>query len=134
MRSERWLAVAGFGTWMVSSLPTLYAIGNGRVDVARAVIWALAFALFGIAFGLMTLHRPGPLHATWVRISLLALQSMAGLVMVASARDVFPVASLVVVAGQLDEVSPRAAAAWLAAQSIAVAAIVMWFAPPVIAI
>jgi signal transduction histidine kinase len=134
MRSERWLTVAGFGTWMVSALPTLYAIGDGRVDVARAVIWAIAFALFGLAFGLMTLHRPGPWHAKPVRISLLGIQSIAGFVMVASAMDVFPASTLVVVAGQLDEVSSRVAAAWLVAQTIVLAAIVLWFAPLVIAI
>jgi signal transduction histidine kinase len=134
MRLERWLTVAGFGTWMVSALPTLYAIADGRVGITRAVVWTIAFASFGIAFGLMTLHRPGPWHAKPWRISLLAIQSIAGFVMVASARDVFPASTLVVVAGQLDEVSSRVAAAWLVVQAMAFGAIVLWFAPPVIAI
>jgi len=134
MRSERWLTVAGFGTWMVSALPALYAIGSGQVDGARAVPWAIAFTLFGVAFALMTLHRSGPWQAKPVRISLLAIQSVAGLTMVATAGDVFPAATLVVVAGQLDEISSRIAATWLVAQTIALGTIGQWFAPPVIAI
>ena len=134
MRTERWLTVAGFGTWMVSSLPALFAIGAGRLSSDRAIIWAIAFAAFGIGFGLMTLNRPGPWQAKPVRIALLALESIAGLTMVASAIDVFPAATMVVVAGQLDEVTPRAAAAWLVAQVIALLSILLWFAPVVIAI
>jgi signal transduction histidine kinase len=134
MRSERWLTVAGFGTWMVSALPTLYAIGDGRLSLAHTLVWAVAFAAFGVAFGLMCLHRPGPWHAKPFRITLLALESIAGLTMVASAADVFPAATLVVVAGQLDEVVSRVAAAWLVAQTIALAATLLWFAPVVIAI
>src|SRR5262245_60735480 len=134
MRSERWLTVAGLGTWMVSALPTLYAIGIGRLSSDRATIWAVAFVLFGIAFVLMTINRPGPWHATPLRMSLLALQSIAGLTMVGSAIDVFPAATLVVVAAQLDEVTPRGAAAWLVAQSLALLSILLWFAPVVIAI
>ena len=134
MRTERWLTVAGFGTWMVSSLPALFAIGAGRLSSDRAIIWAIAFAGFGIAFGLMTLNRPGPWQAKPFRIALLAVESIAGLTMVASAVDVFPAATMVVVAGQLDEVTPRAAAAWLVAQVIALVSILLWFAPVVIAI
>ncbi|HEY7185180.1 MAG TPA: histidine kinase [Vicinamibacterales bacterium] len=134
MRSERWLTVAGFGTWIVSALPTLRAIGVDRLSSERAVVWAIAFALFGIALGLSTLTRPGPWRARPMRISLLALQSIAGLMMVASAIDVFPAATLVVVAGQLDEVTPRAAAAWLVTQSIGLLTILLWFVPGVIAI
>ena len=134
MRTERWLTVAGFGTWMVSSLPALFAIGAGRLSSDRAIIWAIAFAGFGIAFGLMTLNRPGPWQAKPFRIALLAVESIAGLTMVASAIDVFPAATMVVVAGQLDEVTPRAAAVWLVAQVIALVSILLWFAPVVIAI
>ena len=134
MRSERWLTVAGFGTWIVSSLPTLYAIADGRLGSDHAILWATAFASFGLAFGLMCLHRPGPWHARPVRIALLAVESIAGLTMVASAADVFPAATLVVVAGQLDEVPSRIAVAWLVAQTIALAAILAVFAPTVIVI
>jgi signal transduction histidine kinase len=134
MRSERWLTVAGFGTWMVSSLPTVYKIGDGRLSSDRALVWAIAFAVFGIAFGLMTLGRPGPWQAKRLRISLLVIESIAGLTIVASAADVFPAATLVVVAGQLDEISSRGAAAWLVAQTMALGIVGLWFAPLVIAI
>jgi signal transduction histidine kinase len=58
-----------------------------------------------------------------VRLSLLALQSVAGLAMTSTAPDIFPAATLVVVAGQLDEVSPRIAAVWIAVQTLALAVI-----------
>jgi signal transduction histidine kinase len=119
---------------MVSALPTLYAIRDGRLSADSALVWAIAFVAFGIAFGVMCLHRPGPWHAKPLRIALLALESIAGLTMVASAADVFPAATLVVVAGQLDELSTPVAATWLVAQAMALATTVLWFAPVVITI
>ena len=124
MRSERWLTVAGFVTWLLSGLPTFTRIVDGRVDRMSTVIWACAFALFGVGFGLMTLDRPGPWQRPRWRIVLLATQSIAGLAMVWSSADVFPAGTLVVVAGQLDEVSPRAAVAWLIAQTVALGVLV----------
>src|SRR5262245_8905481 len=133
MRRERWLTVAGSGTWMVSALPTLFAIADGRLTTTHTVIWAIAFVSFGVAFALMCLERPGPWLTRPMRIALLAIQTIAGLAMVFNARDVFPAATLVVVAGQLDDVPPRLAAAWLVAQTLALTAILMFLAPIVIA-
>src|SRR5687768_18188930 len=107
MGIERWLTVAGFGTWIVSALPTLLRIANGHMSAGGMIVWAIAFPLFGVAFGLMCLHRPGVWQRTPVRRMLLALQAGAGLTMTATAPDVFPAATLVVVAGQLDEVTQR---------------------------
>lgn len=134
MQADRWLTVAGFGTWVVSALPTLIAIGEGRLSPARGLLFVIAFLIFGAALGLMCLHRPGPWHDRRLRLGLLLLQALAGLTAIATSSDVIPAAMLVVVAGQLDEVSSRTAAIWVAALTIAVAVIAWWIAPGVIAL
>lgn len=130
MRPDRWLTVAGFGTWLVSGLPTVFAMVDGRVQGWAAIVWAIAFVAFGIAFGLMCASPRGWL----VRVGLLLVQTIAGLTMVAVASDVFPAATLVVVAGQLDDVSSRLAAFWLVVQTVALAVILLSIAPAVVAL
>lgn len=133
MGIERWLTVAGFGTWLVSGLPTLLRIVNGQMSPGGMIVWAIAFPLFGLAFGLMCLRRPGVWQRTPVRRVLLVLQAGAGLAMTSTAPDVFPAGTLVVVAGQLDEVPPRVAVAWMIVQTVALALIGFAFASPVVA-
>jgi signal transduction histidine kinase len=118
MRIERWLIAAGFGTWLVSALPTVLRIAGGRLRPDAVAVFVVAFVAFGVAFTLICLERPGPWRARTVRTALLAIQSVAGLTMIRSGNDLFPAATLVVVAGQLDEFSPRAAALWVALQTI----------------
>jgi signal transduction histidine kinase len=134
MRSERWLTVAGYATWLLSGLPTIARLIDGRLDARSVVIWACAFILFGVGFGLMTLHRPGPWQTRQWRITLLAVQSIAALAMVGASGDLFPAGTLVVVAGQLDEVSLRAAVAWLIAQTLALGVLVLPLASVPVAI
>jgi len=134
MRTERWLTVAGFGTWLVSALPTLLRIYEGQLGAGAIAVWASAFAAFGLAFGLMCVPPPGPWQTRPMRLVLLAIQTCAGLAMVASAADVFPASTLVVVAGQLDEFAPRIAIAWGLAQTIALAIVGLRFTGPVVAI
>jgi len=118
MRIERWLVVAGFGTWLVSALPAMLRIAGGRLSHGEAAVFVVAFVGFGVAFGLLCLERQGPWRARTVRTALLAMQTVAGLTMIRSGNDLFPAATLVVVAGQLDELSSRAAALWVALQTI----------------
>ena len=118
MRIERWLVVAGFGTWLVSALPTMLRIARGRLSHGDLAVFVVAFAAFGVGFTFLCLERHGPWRARPVRAALLAIQSAAGLTMIQSGNDLFPAATLVVVAGQLDELSPRAAATWVALQTI----------------
>jgi signal transduction histidine kinase len=118
MRIDRWLIIAGFGTWLVSALPTTLRIAEGRLSRGAVAIFVVAFVAFGVAFALMCLERPGPWRARTVRAALLAIQTVTGLTMILSGNDLFPAATLVVVAGQLDEFSPRAAALWVALQTI----------------
>ena len=134
MRPERWLTVAGFVTWLMSGLPMFMRIVDGRVGRASAIASFVGFAVFGVAFGLMTLFRPGPWHRRHWRVVLLAAQSVAGLAMVWASGDVFPAGTLVVVAGQLDEVPSRAAVAWLIAQTVALGVLSWQFAPAPIAV
>jgi signal transduction histidine kinase len=134
MRIERWLTVAGFGTWIVSGLPTLLRIVNGRMEAEGLIVWAIAFPVFGLAFGLMSLEHRGIWQRQPVRLTLLALQAAAGLAMTSTASDVFPAGTLVVVAGQLDEVPPRVALVWLAVQTLALGAIGLRYWQPLLAV
>jgi signal transduction histidine kinase len=118
---ERWLTVAGFATWLVSGLPMLVRFVNGAVSSTTLFVWAIAFPLFGVAFGLICLDRPGMWQQRRVRRLLIAIQAGAGLAMTATSPDVFPAGTLVVVAGQLDEFSPRVALVWMTVQTLAIA-------------
>jgi signal transduction histidine kinase len=104
------------------------------MSASGQIIWAIAFPLFGVAFGAMCLDRRGPLRRPAVRLVLLGLQSVAGLAMTSTAPDIFPAATLVVVAGQLDEVPPRIAAAWILVQTIALTVISLMVVNPPLAL
>ena len=120
MRPERWLEIAGFGTWLVSGLPTLMAVAAGELTGAAAALWAVAFGAFGASFTFMCADRAGRWKSRAARVLLLLVQSMAALTMVALGSDALPASTLVVVAGQLRWVfASRAAALWVAAQTIA---------------
>ena len=131
MNIERWLTVAGFVTWLVSGLPTFFRILNGHMSPAGLVVWTIGFPLFGLAFGLMCLDRPGIWQRVAVRRALLVLQAGAGLAMTATAPDVFPAGTLVVVAAQLDELAPRIAATWIIVQSLTLGVLALAFFNPV---
>jgi len=131
---ERWLIVAGFGTWLVSGLPTLLRIINGQLSPGVVMVWAIAFPLFGVAFGLMCLERPGIWRRPAVRRTLIAIQSAAAVAMTSTSRDVFPAGALVVVAGQLDEFPPRVAVIWMLVQTLAIVRIGFMFVSPVVAL
>src|SRR4029453_12823829 len=127
MNIERWLTVAGFMTWLVSGLPTLLRILNGHMSPGGMVVWTTAFPMFGLAFGLMCLHRPGFWQRTTVRRVLLAVQAAAGLALTGIAPDVFPAGPLVVVAAQLDEVPLTVASVWMVVQTVALGVIALKF-------
>jgi signal transduction histidine kinase len=134
MSIERWLTVAGLTTWLVSALPSILRISNGQMSAGGVIVWAIAFPLFGVAFGAMCLDRPGLLRRPAVRLFLLALQSIAGLTMTSTAPDIFPAATLVVVAGQLDELPQRVAATWIIVQTLALAVVSLMVLNPVLAV
>jgi hypothetical protein len=74
MGIQRWLTVAGFVTWLVSGLPTILRIVNGKLSPDAVIVFAIAFPLFGVAFGLICLERPGIWQRTRVRRTLIVLQ------------------------------------------------------------
>ena len=118
MRPDTWLKAAGFGTWLASGVPAVLALAGGRMSGGRAAAWVIAYAVFGIAFGLACSER-----VRGVRL-LLAAQAVAGVAMVATGRDLLAGATLVVVAAQLiGPFPPHVAAAWVAVQTAMLAAI-----------
>jgi signal transduction histidine kinase len=120
MRPERWLELAGFLTWVVSGVPTLLAIRAGELRGPAAALWGAAFVAFGLAFAVMCSDRGASWKTRPRRLLLLTVQSTSALIMVGIGFDALPAATLVVVAGQLRWVfASRAAAAWVAAQSVA---------------
>ena len=104
------------------------------MDPGAIPVWVCGFAAFGLAFGLMCLQRPGFWRARPARLALLAIQTCAGLAMLGSANDVFPASTLVVVAGQLDEFSPRIAVPWVVAQTVALGILGLPYAKPIVAV
>ena len=129
MKSEKWLDAAAYATWLVAGLPELLAIGAGDLTGWRAVVWVGAFLLFGALFTLCTrtpvavrlADARSPQAARWSpAVLLLALESLAGLTMMALSDSGTVGATLVIVVAQAASVLPPAGAwAWLAAQTIA---------------
>jgi signal transduction histidine kinase len=135
MRPELWLEIAGFGTWIVSSLPAIIGLMHGQISTARAAVWAVAFAAFGAAFGMLCRDGFGRTPALTVRRALIAVQTLAALVMVAAIRDTLPAALVVVVAGQLLSAFPAPVAiAWTIAQSAVLGRLFWGLADAVIAV
>ncbi len=111
-------------TWLASGVPAWLAIADGRLAGIQAFAWASAFAAFGVAFGLVCY---GGRRGVRKERALVFVQAAAGLMMVASGRDGFAAATLVVVAAQLPRLfSARAAAAWMAAQTVLVVILFWW--------
>lgn len=130
MRPERWLQVAGYGTWLVTGLPTLAAILSGQLDPSRATLWIAAFGVFGGAFAACTWPTAAPRPRPRV-LALLAAQTLASLTMVASGDDLLVAATLVVVCGQLlPALPPVGAGLWAAAQTAAAVLLFAQRMPP----
>ncbi len=118
----RLLIGAGALTWAVAGAPALAAWSSGRAPFdGKGVVWCVAYAAFGVAFGLATsidrLGRSG-------RLGALAVQSAAALVMLAVGGSGFEGALLCVVAGLAPLlVGTGAALAWVIAQTAAMLAV-----------
>jgi signal transduction histidine kinase len=124
MKPTDWLTAAGLVTWLASGVPSALAIAGGRLTGVEAAAWLVAFAAFGIAFGLVCFRRS---HGLRRERALVLTQSIAGAVMVAVSRDGLAGATLVVAAAQLAGLVPsRAAAVWIALQTLVVAARFWW--------
>jgi signal transduction histidine kinase len=120
----RWLGAAGYATWLVCSVPPLVEIISGRWPWTRAVVWLAAFGLFGTALTVMEWAHRLQANARLARVVLLLVQSISGLVCTFLSGNGITAAMFVIVAAQLPHMLPlRAAAAWIAAQTLLNAAI-----------
>jgi len=124
-----WLTAAGLVTWVASGLPSALAIAGGRLTGVAAAAWLVAFAAFGIAFGLVCFGRS---RRPRRERALVLTQSIAGAVMVLVSRDGIAGATLVVAAAQLAGLVPsRVAAVWIGLQTTVIAARFWWLDSPV---
>ena len=124
MKPADWLTAAGLVTWVASGVPAALAIADGRLSGAPAIAWLIAFAVFGLAFCFVCF---GPAAGRTRQRTLVAIQSIAGIVMVSLTRDGISGAVLVVAAAQVvGLVSSGAAMAWVAAQALVIAARYWW--------
>lgn len=113
---RRVLKLGGFAVWLMVGAPVFI---NGAKDPRRLVLWAVAYAGFGLAFRRST----GPSLARGRFLALLAVEVASILTMVLLLCDGFEGALLVLVALSLGGVLPRrSGAAWIAVQSALLAA------------
>lgn len=135
MTPERWLQVAGIGTWMATVLPALAGVADGRMRGWPLGAWAAASLGFLVAFCVFC-WSPAARRRRAVAAALLFAQAVSSLAMVSLTRD--GLASgilLVVVAGQLQWVTgTRLGAIWVACQTAALVAIFSRFMSPVSAV
>jgi signal transduction histidine kinase len=121
MNAALWLKIAGYLTWLVCGVPGFLDIVAGAMRPAHALVWAIAFPLFGIVF---TLSVSRPIRSRRTSLLLLAAQSLAGLALVWATRDGLAGATLVVAAAQLHDVlDTRGAIAWMVAQTAVLTAL-----------
>lgn len=124
MAPTHWLMAAGFVTWIASGVPAALALAYGRLSGPAALVWIVAFATFGIAFGFSSFGRSRGLVAArlWVGI-----QSLAAIAAMSVARDGMAGATLVVAAAQLPGLVPSlVAGGWIAAQTAALSVRFWW--------
>lgn len=124
MNTTRWLSVAGFVTWIAAGMPAMVAISAGRISGGPLVVWVVGFIAFGAAFGTMCFGRTRSLAKAR---TLVAIQSIAGAMMVSVTRDGVAGATMVVAAAQIVELFPsHVATAWVMAQTAVIAARYGW--------
>jgi signal transduction histidine kinase len=131
MRPERWLQVAGFGTWGATVIPAVAGVLDGRLSGGRLALWSCAAAVFLGAFAGFTRNWPA-CRPPFSAASLLALQTVATLAMVGAGRDTLAAGVLlVVVAGQLPGLfTASRASLWVAVQTAALVWVFSLFMSP----
>lgn len=111
--TQRLLIVAGLLTWAVVGVPRLLELARtpARWLEPAPLAWTVAFLVFGVAF---TIEARETQRA---RVSLLAVETVAALVAVATGTSGLDGALLAITAGQAPEMfSQRRALAWVGAQ------------------
>jgi len=124
MKPNHWLTAAGFVTWIASGVPAALLVANGRMTGIAAVAWVVAFLVFGVAFSFVCFGHASGIRTERVRV---AMQSIAGGVMVSVSHDGLAGATLVVAAAQLVELVPSPVAVlWVTAQTAVIVGTFWW--------
>lgn len=116
------LVGVGALAWAVAGAPTILAWLSGRAPCdGKAIVWCVAYTVFGVAFCLSTsMNRLG----TSARMAALLAQSLAALVIIAVGDSGFEGVLLCIVAGQAPLViGTRAALGCVIAQTSAMLAV-----------
>ncbi|MCE9672768.1 sensor histidine kinase [Myxococcus stipitatus] len=114
--TRRLLLVAGLLTWGVVGSPHAEALVRGGFPLQSptSLLWLVAFLGFGVAYCRNAVAEDDG------SVPALAVQSLTGLVVVATSRTGVDGALLAIVAAQAPELLPqRRAVLWVAAQSVA---------------
>ena len=121
-KSDTWLNLAAFATWLVVAVPTLSDIVAGELAAPRSLAWMAMFLAFGAA--LADCLRGAPI-ARARRIAMMAVQAATGLGMMYLGASGTTGAVLVVVATEAAVAFPgHGAWLWVAAQTLGIAAVV----------
>lgn len=126
MREDWRFKMAGYVGWLAIAAPTLVDIRAGRLAGPRALVWGLAFLVFGAMYAAHL--RPDTLPQRRARgiVSIVALTA-AGLTMVLTSIGLMKYLAsitLTIVAGELPYLlSRRQVWAWVAIQSLALGGI-----------
>jgi signal transduction histidine kinase len=121
MTTRNLLRAAGLLMWAFAGIPAVLNLARDGIFISPGglAVWIGAFAVFGVAF--FCSSRPETAEAQ-VPVRLLAVQTIAALVMNVVLCTGFEVALLVVVAVQLGLMLPiRFGLPWIAAQSVLLA-------------
>lgn len=123
---HQFLRWAGLMTWAVAGFPRAEGLARepSLLTEPASLVWLIAFAGFGVAFWLNAREGKG-------RVSLLAVQTLAALGVLATSHFGFEGALLAIIAGQAPELlSPRRAVLWVAGQLVAALAVYLVVFPP----
>lgn len=130
LATERLLQVAGLLLWAMVGLPAaVQAIAQGVVWDASLLGWTACYLAWGAAFARVT--RPGHSDPPGVCLALLGVQSATAIALARWGHGGAEPALLAAVAGQTSFLlAPRAAFAWVAAQSAALGLVFAMDQPP----
>jgi signal transduction histidine kinase len=118
-----WFSAAAYLTWAVAGLPWALALFQGALPPSKAITGGIAFAGFGVAFAACLRQQPSG-RLRWANSLTMAFMSVASLALVWASNNGLPGALLVVTAAGLPHALPgRVVAAWVAAQTVALAAL-----------
>jgi signal transduction histidine kinase len=129
MRAGWQFKAAGYAGWLAIAVPTFADISAGHLRGSRAVVWTVAFAVFGAVYALYL--RPDRRSDRWRAAAwLVATLAAAALTMVITSVGLtkyLASVALTIVAGELPYVFSRSVVwLWIGGQSVVLASI-FWY-------